>query len=152
MYDAPHCTEDGGDMNDITGAAYPRVFDPADIAAIQDKTLTMKVDPAMERLAVLLVVNCFRNTVLENYHSEWPEFSQAKMKALMKESVNKLHTALHAIFTGDQATQDAAWEALNVYYPPAWDKPEFDQGLLRAIELTKQARKREAKKTRPRER
>jgi len=130
-------------MNDVTGAAYPRVFDPADIAAIQGKTFSMKVDPAMERLAVLLVVNCFRNTVLENYHSEWPEFSQAKMKALMTESVNKLHTALHAFFTGDEATQSAAWEVLNVYFPRQWDKPEFDQGLLRTIELTKQARTRD---------
>lgn len=130
-------------MNDMTGAAYPRVFDPADIAAVQAKTFAMKIDPAMERLAVLLAVNCFRNTVLENYHSEWPEFSQAKMKALMKESVNKLHTALHAFFTGDKATQEAAWEVLNVYFPHQWDKPEFDQGFLRTIELTKQARRRD---------
>ena len=130
-------------MNDIPGAAYPRVFDPAAIAAMQGKTITMKVDPAMERLAVLLVVNCFRNTVLENYHTDWPEFTQAKMKALMKEAVSKIHTALHAFFTGDEATQSAAWEVLNVYFPPQWDKPEFDQGLLRTIELTKQARKRE---------
>ena len=133
-------------MNEMPGATYPRIPDPADIAALQGKTLTMKTDAAMERLALLFVVNCFRNTVLEDYHSEWPEFSQEKMKALMKEAVNRLHTALHAIFTGDQATQDAAWEALNVYYPQAWDKPEFDQGLLRAIELTKEAKKREQKK------
>ena len=139
-------------MNETPGATYPRSFDPADIAALQEKTLTMKADPLMERLALLFVVNCFRNTVLENYHSDWPEFSQEKMKALMKESVNKLHTALHAIFTGDEATRDAAWEVLNVYYPQAWDKPAFDQGLLRTIELTKQARKREAKKGGTRER
>jgi len=130
-------------MNDVLGAVPPRSLDLAAIAAIQGKTLTMKVDPAMERLAVLLVVNCFRNTVLENYHSEWPEFTQAKMKALMKDAVNKLHTAMHAFFTGDEATQSAAWEVLNVYFPRQWDKPEFDQDLLKAIELTKQARKRD---------
>jgi hypothetical protein len=63
----------------------------------------------------------------------------------MKEAVNRLHTVLHAIFTGDDATRDAAWEVLHRYYPPQWDAPEFDQGLLRVIELTKQARKRDAK-------
>ena len=129
-------------MNEEPGACYPRIFDPADIAAMQKRALTMKVDPVMQRLAVLLVVNCFRNTVLENYHSDWPEFTDEKMKALMKEAVDKLHTALHAFFTADKATQDAVWEVLNVYYPRGWDKPEFDQGLLRAIELTKQARKK----------
>ncbi len=132
-------------MNDTPGVTHPRSFDLADIEAMQGRTIAMKLDPAMERMAVLLVVNCFRNTVLENYHSEWPEFSQAKMKALMQESVNKLHTALHAVFTGDEATQSAAWEVLNVYFPEQWDKPEFDQGLLRMIELTKQARQREGK-------
>jgi hypothetical protein len=63
----------------------------------------------------------------------------------MKEAVNRLHTVLHAIFTGDDTTRDATWEVLHRYYPPQWDTPEFDQGLLRTIELTKQARKREAK-------
>jgi hypothetical protein len=101
------------------GAIPPRPFDPKDLAALQAKTLTMKTDPAMERLAVLFVVNCFRNTVLENYHSKWPEFTDEKLKALMKEAVNNLHTALHAIFTGDEATRDAAWEVLHWQYPLA---------------------------------
>lgn len=129
-------------MNDTPGATPPRPIDLAAFEALQSKTLSMKTDPAMERLAILFVVNCFRNTVLENYHSEWPEFTDEKMKALMQEAVNKLHTALHAIFTGDRETQDAAWEVLNQHFPSGWDTPEFDQGMLRAIELTKQARKK----------
>lgn len=139
-------------MNELPGASYPRVFDPADIAALQAKTLTMKTDAPMERLAVLFVVNCFRNTVLETYHTDRVPITDERMKMLMKEAVNKLHTALLAVFTGDQATKDAAWEALNVYYPQTWDKPEFDQGLLKAIELTKRARKRAARKSKAHER
>lgn len=133
-------------MNEMPGASYPRKSDEADLSAMQATTLSMKTDATIERLAVLFVVNCFRNTVLETYHSDGVPVTDERMKALMKEAVNRLHTAMHAIFTGDQTTQDAAWEALNVYYPPAWDKPEFDQGLLRAIELTKRARKREEKR------
>ncbi len=94
-------------MNNTDGAIPPRPLDPT---ALQEKVLSMKTDPVMERLAVLFVVNCFRTTVLENYHAEWPEFTNDKMKALMKEAVNRLHTVLHAIFTGDDATHDAAWE------------------------------------------
>ena len=45
-------------------------------------------------------------------------------------------------FTGDKETRDAAWEVFNQQFPNGWDTPEFDQGLLRAIELTKQARKK----------
>ena len=138
-------------MNEMPGASYPRSFDQADIDAVKGKTLSMKTDASIERLAVLFVVNCFRNTVLETYHTDGVPVTDERMKALMKEAVNKLNTALHAIFTGDQATQDAAWEALNVYFPQTWDKPDFDQGLLHGIELTKRARKRAARKDRPSE-
>jgi len=138
-------------MNEIPGASHPRSFDKADIAAVEAKTLSMKTDAAIERLAVLFVVNCFRNTVLETYHIDGVPVTDERMRVLMKEAVNRLHTALHAIFTGDHATQDAAWEALNVHFPQTWDKPEFDQGMLRAIELTKLARKRAARKGKPSE-
>ena len=138
-------------MNDTPGGMPPRPFDPDALAALQDQTLSMKVDPAMERLAVLLVVYSFRNTVLENWHSEWRQFTDERMKVLMKEAVNKLHTALHAVFTGDDATREAALEVLSWQWPAKWDKPELDQSMLRAIEMTKQAREK-AKKDGKRER
>ena len=129
-------------MNNMLGAIPPRPLDPT---ALQGKVLSMKTDPALERLAILLVVNCFRYTVLEKYHIEWPEFTDEKMKPLMQQAVNKLHTALHAFFAGDTETKDAVWEVLHWNYPTGWDPPAFDQRLLREIELTKQARKKERK-------
>jgi hypothetical protein len=132
-------------MNDINAAMPPRVFDPAAIDALRKETLSLKRDAAMERLAVLFVVYCFRDTVLEDYHSQWPQFTDEKMKELMKQAVNRMHTALHAFFTGDKETQDAVWEVLNGHYPAGWDTPEFDQGMLRLIELTKRAQKQDAK-------
>ena len=69
----------------------------------------MKVDPVLRRMAVLLVVNCFRNTDLENYHAEWPQFTDEKMKTLMQQAVNKLHTALHAFFAGDSYAIRSMW-------------------------------------------
>jgi hypothetical protein len=138
--------EGNDNMNEMPRASCPRNFDEADIDAVKGKTLSMKTDASIERLAVLFVVNCFRNTVLETYHTDGVPVTDERMKMLMTEAVNKLNTALHAIFTGEQATQDAAWEALNVYYPQMWDKPEFDQGLLHAIELTKRAREKAKKR------
>ena len=114
-------------MNNMLGAIPPRPLDPT---ALQGKVLPMKTDPALERLAILLVVNCFRNTVLEKYHIEWPEFTDEKMKPLMQQAVNKLHTALHAFFAGDAETKDAVWERLHWNYPTGWDPPVFDQKLL----------------------
>lgn len=76
------------DMNEKPFATVLRSFEPADFEALEGKALTMPTDAGMEALALLLVVNCFRNTVLEDYHSQWPEFADVKMKALMKESVN----------------------------------------------------------------
>jgi hypothetical protein len=128
-------------MNDVSGGMPPRPFDLEAMKALQGQTLSMETDPAIERLAVLLVVYSFRNTVLENYHSEWPEFTDERMKVLMKESVDKLNTALHAVLTGDEATREAALEVLTWQWPTRWDSPEIDQSMLRAIELTKQARK-----------
>lgn len=133
---------DKNNIHNLLGAIPPRPLDPT---ALQGKVLAMRKDPAMERLAILFVVNCFRYTVLEKYHREWPQFTDEKMKVLMQATVNKLHTALHAFFTGDSETRDAVWEVLHWNYPAGWDVPEFDQGLLRSIELTKQARKQEAK-------
>jgi len=97
-----------------------------------------------------LVVHCFRNTVLEDYHSEWPEFTQKKMKKLMQQAVNKLNTALHVLFRGDEATCNAAWEYFHGQYPSGWDASKFDQGMLRVIELTKQARQRDMEKAKAR--
>ena len=73
------------------------------------------------------------------------------MKPLMQQAVNKLNTALHAFFSGDEATRDAVWEVLHWNYPTKWDTPEFDQRLLRLIELTKEAQKLERKAAKKRE-
>lgn len=142
----PTTPETGGKkMNDIYGAFPPRVFNPADIEALQKETLSLKRDAAMERLAVLFVVYAFRDTVLEDYHSQWPQFTDDKMKALMQQAVNKMNTALHAFFAGDKETQDAVWEVLNTHFPTGWDTPEFDQGMLGLIELTKREQKKDLK-------
>jgi hypothetical protein len=64
----------------------------------------------LKRLAKFLVQQCFRNTVIEDYHagygpgkgrSKTARITQAEMKALMVEAVNKTHSFLWAMFRED---------------------------------------------------
>jgi hypothetical protein len=100
----------------------------------------MERDPALEKIAVLIVVNCFRNTVLENYHAEWPQFTDEKMKALMKSAVDRTYTALCGIvnpatpFDQKAMIDSLAW---NTPTAPQWDRPHFDQNMLASFERAK---------------
>jgi len=101
----------------------------------------MQPDTDLEKIAVLIVVNCFRNTVLEQYHSEWPQFTDEKMKALMKEAVDRTYTALCGLLKPDSAADcDALQDALAWHTPTGckkWDRPRFDQRMLNDMELAR---------------
>ena len=115
---------------------------PLDPAFPKGKTLSLRTDPSMELLATLLVVKCFRNTVLEEYHTEWPQFTQEKMKALMQQTVNKTYTALCALMGGTSDEKQAIMDVLGeqVSAVARWDKPQFEQDMLRAMERAKRKR------------
>jgi hypothetical protein len=51
----------------------------------------------LKRLALLIAVNCVRNTVIEDYHSDG-KLSDAEMKAFNQEVANKVYTFLHYLF------------------------------------------------------
>jgi len=93
----------------------------------------MQPNPFFEKIAVLIVVNCFRNTAIENYHAEWPQFTDEKMKALMKEAVDRTYTALCGIMSPDVGDHKAMIEAL-AWYTPRWDRPQFDQNMIKNME------------------
>jgi len=97
----------------------------------------MTPDPEIEKLAVLIVVNCFRNTVLENYHAEWPQFNDEKMKALMKEAVDRTYTALCGLLNPASTADFAAMQDSLAWYTPHWDRPQFDKNMLKSMERAK---------------
>lgn len=98
----------------------------------------------LERLAPLLVVHSFRNTILENYHAEWPQFTDVKMKVLMKQAVNKLYTALCALLSDNDEERAAVLEVLDRDYPHSWDAPELEPGFFDAVEFRMNVRRLEA--------
>ena len=91
-------------------------------------------DPSIEKLAVLIVVNCFRTTVLENHHAECPEFGDDKMKALMKEAVDRTYTALCGLMNPATTADFAAMQDSLAWYTPRWDRPRFNQRMLTDME------------------
>jgi hypothetical protein len=79
-------------------------------------------------LALIMAVNCVRNTVIEDYHSEG-KLTDQEMKAFNKEVADKLYTFLEYLYS---------------MYPTNWDQPALDPDLIKAAKLFKasQARSR----------
>jgi len=108
----------------------------------------------LKRLAKYLVQQCFRNTVIEDYHagygpgpgkSKASRITQAEMKALMTEAVNKTYSFLWLLFQeGIGLSFLSDFETVD---PVAdWNEPEFDPqsaiglvGMMRAFAVGAQS-------------
>ena len=105
-------------------------------------------DAGFKALALLLSVNCVRNTVIEDYHAGTEETSQIsddEMKAFNIEVADKLYTALKRIFSGDEEDKLKFINMLMWYWPSDWYEPELDEGLEKSFQTFKQiSDKREA--------
>lgn len=110
--------------------------------------LVRKNPVILKRLAKFLVQQCFRNTVIEDYHagygpgpgrSKTDRITDAEMKALMIEAVNKTHSFLWALFRDDIGPSLLA--DFGMVDPVAyWDEPVLDPkfavgvvGMMRAF-------------------
>ena len=117
-----------------------------------------KLNPKI--LALLFAVNCVRNTVIEEYHAgkvprsqtgdftdvtvvtpfgeiPWTKvrrISDAEMKALNIQVVDKLYTALSflidPLFIPDR---DQFLAVLSRHFPLEWNEPKLDQSMIRAV-------------------
>ncbi len=91
-------------------------------------------DAYLKRLALLIAVNCVRNTVIEDYHARG-SLSQEDMKKFNKEVANKLYTFIRFMFKGTEEEKRALLEAMGLMYPNEWDKPVIDASIRRAVKL-----------------
>ncbi len=90
----------------------------------------------LKRLALLMAVNCVRNTVIENYHADG-KLSDEEMKVFNKEVADKIYTFLFYLM-GKPGTEQAAFlNAMSLMYPHGWDQPEVDSELVEAMEFGK---------------
>src|ERR1039458_3521461 len=107
------------------GASFPKGTAPQ---------LVQRNPVILKRLAKFLVQQCFRNTVIEDYHagygpgpgrSKSSRITQAEMKALMIEAVNNTYSFLWALFQEDIGTALLA-EFEKVDPVDYWNEPKFD--------------------------
>jgi hypothetical protein len=103
----------------------------------------IKKDPViLKRLAKYLVQQCFRNTVIEDYHAGYgpgpgksnaSRITQAEMKALMIEAVEKTYSFLWVLFQEDIGlsllADFGAADPIEYWSMPKLD-PKFAVGLV----------------------
>lgn len=91
----------------------------------------------LKRLALLMAVNCVRNTVIEDYHAQG-KLTDEEMKAFNKEVANKLYTFLEYIFNKPLEDQQAFLSAMSIMYPANWDQPKLDSEFIKAAKFVKE--------------
>lgn len=93
-------------------------------------------DKTAQDMALLITVNCVRNTIIEDYHADG-KLSQDEMKRFNKEVVNKIYTFIKYWFTDSKQDFRALMDAVSVFYPSEWDRPELDEDFIKAIDIIK---------------
>lgn len=96
----------------------------------------------MQDMALIMAVNCVRNTIIEDYHAAG-KISDPEMAAFNKEVANKLFTFLTHLFGRSEDSQDFL-EMLSAFYPSDWDKPKLDENTVRALEMYRERKRRSA--------
>jgi len=128
--------DDSEGADDLTAKAISSVLRKAGVVKPKESSseLIRKNPLILKRVAKFLVQRCFRNTVIEDYHagyglsgtkSKASRITQAEMKALMIEAVDKTYSFLWALlreeigaaFLADFGTVDPVGD---------WNEPEFD--------------------------
>ncbi len=114
-----------------------------------------------QQLALLMAVNCVRNTVIENYHCgiipssktgdytdvkvvtpygeiPWNELSRIndeEMKAFNKEVADKLYTFLEYEYNPDYDQQKKSFlERMQFMFPFNWDIPKINKPMIKGLE------------------
>lgn len=116
--------------------------------------------PDFKKMALVMSVNCVRNTIIEDYHAgvaplsksgdysdvkvvtpfgeiPWNEVSRIsdrEMMAFNKEVVNRIYTFLLYRFSTEKSEyKEVFQELMNLAYPDGWDAPEIDKGFKNAL-------------------
>ena len=106
-----------------------------------DHTASMLKPSSLKRLALLIAVNCVRNTVIEDYHAAG-KLDDSEMMAFNQEVANKLYTFLQFLFLKPAEDRDAFLNAMGMMYPKNWDQPRMDADFVETVKIAKRIAKR----------
>jgi hypothetical protein len=122
------------DSDELAGAQEMNV--PEDTEGV-----SMLKPSSLKRLALLMAVNCVRNTVIEDYHAAG-KLDDGEMKAFNQEVANKLYTFLQFLFLKPDEDRDTFLCAMGVMYPKNWDQPRMDTDFVETVKIAKRIAKR----------
>jgi hypothetical protein len=95
----------------------------------------------LKRLALLMAVNCVRNTVIEDYHANG-KLDDSEMKAFNQEVANKIYTFLQFLLHKPAEDREAFLSAMSTMYPSNWDQPKLDRDFLETVKIVKRMARR----------
>lgn len=104
-------------------------------------------ESTIEKIALLMAVNCVRNTVIETYHGEG-KISDTEMMAFNIEVVNKIYTFLRFYFGTMPKADTEEFMKLVSWFFPSWNQPKLDEDFMEAVDssVKRVARKEAAEK------
>jgi hypothetical protein len=106
-----------------------------------DHAALMLKPSSLKRLALLMAVNCVRNTVIEDYHAAG-KLDDSEMMAFNQEVANMLYTFLQFLLLKPDDDRDAFLGAMGVMYPKNWDQPRMDADFVATVKIAKRIAKR----------
>ena len=96
---------------------------------------------SLKRLALLMAVNCVRNTVIEDYHAAG-KLDDSEMKVFNQEVANKIYTFLQFLLLKPDEDRDAFLSAMGMMYPSNWDQPKADKDFVETVKIVKRMARR----------
>lgn len=93
-------------------------------------------DEMLRVIALMMAVNCVRNTIIEDYHAD-DKLSDDEMMAFNKDVHNKIYTFLKYWFGSKGKDLEDFFQAMSMLLPLDWDQAQIDAELLEGINAFK---------------
>ena len=99
-------------------------------------------DTTLRHIALMMTVNCVRNTIIEDYHADG-KLSDDEMMAFNKDVHNKIYTFLKNWLGSKGDDLAGFFEAMSLLLPSDWDKAKIDTELSQGINALKRSKRRQ---------
>jgi len=93
-------------------------------------------DESLKDIALLMTVNCVRNTVIEDYHGD-DKITDNQMMNFNIEVSNKIYTFLKYLLNADEEEHADFLSLASMYYPTDWRTPVLDSDFIEAMQQVK---------------
>jgi len=91
-------------------------------------------DNELKNLALMMTINCVRNTIIEEYHSE-DKINQEEMKEFNIEVSNKIYTFLKYFMHESEKEREKLMLLMSMFSTNGWNQPEIDEDFKQALEF-----------------